>query len=326
MRLSRSLLTFAFVADSFQKSGDITSGFDPLFAPILNKYKGSTFDPTQFAKEVSETWGVKMHPYVALDLAPKLARHGLLHAVMKDDTVTGYRIIDKGIDYPSVNEDEIDAIVTKFFAFAQTRTSNHALKFSDAELEEALYQRLITMEFLAIIGREQPSYLKSKTLSLTKPEPPPGPDNPEANRQVHLDYLCADFVEHLFHNDQRGFELLADVSCGALLAEVVLGLRTPPATGQDASGLTMYFDAPFIMDLLGLTETPMKEYADLLFQAAKASNATLRCFTHNIEEIEANIDAPLANLERHAELFGPTGRLLLQGAAGRAFVLLSVAM
>ena len=266
------------MADSFQKTGDLTSGFDPLFAPILNKNKGEAFNPEVFAKEVSETWGLQMHPYVALDIVPKHVRQGLLRPLMKEETVTGYLIIDSGVEYPPVQEGEIDGIGSDFFKFVNERAFKHGLTFLDEELEEALYQRLITMEFLAIISRDQPSYLTSRTLTLTKP-PPPQRNDPEDNRQMHLDYLCADFVEHLFHDDQRAFELIADVSCGALLAEVVLGLRTPPSTGQDASGLTIYFDAPFIMDLLGLTDHTMKEYADLLFAAAKASNATLRCFT-----------------------------------------------
>jgi hypothetical protein len=319
MRPSRPLLTFAFVADSFTRTGDITLGLEPLFAPILLKRRGETFDPKLFAQEVSGTYGIFMHPYVALDLAPRLVKSRLLHEVTANGKAAGYIILDRELEYPEIKEEQVTSLIEKFFSFSKDRISAHKLDLSDSELEEALYDRLITMEFLHIINRSQPSYLKSNTLTLRKNIAEEIEDE-EATREIHLDYICADFVEYLYRTDAQGFELLSDVSSGALLAEVVLGLRTPPATGQDGSNLSLYFDAPFIMNLIGLCDPTEKIYSELLFNAAKETGAKLHCFTHNIEEIEANIDAPIANLGRHLEVFGPTSRLLLGGDASRAFV------
>src|ERR1700730_1894584 len=242
MRPSRSLIVFVFVADSFSKTGDIISGLEPLFAPLLQRQKGERFDPERFATDVSEMYGLAMHPYVALDLAPKLAAIGLLHPVKQADAIAGYIILDKGISYPPLKEEQITALTERFFDFSRRRILNTTIDFTDVELEEALFDRLITMEFLSIITRAQPSYLRPTTLRLRQNGASCEPEDLALVRQAQLDFLCADFLDYLYRTDTDGFELLSDISCGALLSEVVLNFRTPPSAGQDGSKLSIYFD------------------------------------------------------------------------------------
>jgi hypothetical protein len=121
MKPSRQLIVFAFVADGFAKTGDITTGLEPLFAPILQRHTGSRFDPELFAREISETYGIAMHPYVALDLAPKLVQAGLLHAVAQGSEVVGYINLDKGLTYPELNEEQIAGLTSRFISFARER-------------------------------------------------------------------------------------------------------------------------------------------------------------------------------------------------------------
>ncbi len=78
MSVSRTLIAFAYVADQFAKSNDIAAGLMPLFAPVISARAGAVFDSIQFAKDVSETYGLDMHPYVAEEMAPTLAQAGFL--------------------------------------------------------------------------------------------------------------------------------------------------------------------------------------------------------------------------------------------------------
>lgn len=76
--LSSHLFHFAMVHEQFARTGDVISGILPLFSPILEKKKGEEFDPQSFCREVSSTYGIDMHPYVAESFSHKLVESGVL--------------------------------------------------------------------------------------------------------------------------------------------------------------------------------------------------------------------------------------------------------
>lgn len=326
MRISRPLITFAFVAHSFERHGDIGMGLEPLFAPLIQRRTGEIFNPDLFAADVSDTYGLRMHPYVAHDMAAKLEQQGLLSVVSKGDGFIQYRNITKNIDYPDFDEHQINDILVKFFSYCEERIRKFRIEITQERLESAFGKRLITMEFLHIVHRPQPSYLKSSTLTLAKKETEDALEkldetlDEDTRIDSILDYLCASFFYDLNQHDPEAFRLLSDVSCGALLAEVVLGLRTPPSSGQTAEGLMIFLDAPFIMELLSLGTEDQNENAKELCKFILKTKANVCCFAHNIKEIEDNIDGPVRNLAHHMEVYGPTGRLLLQDSAARTYV------
>jgi len=51
-----------------------------------------------------------------------------------------------------------------------------------------------------------------------------------------IDFILADRLLHLFEHNKEHFARVADVAGGALVSEVVLGLRSPPKLGQSAKG------------------------------------------------------------------------------------------
>jgi len=78
MSVSKELIAFAYVQEDYQKTGDITKGLMPLFAPIIHDQAGSIFDASEFAKKVQDKYDIAMRPIVAESLIPKLVESGLL--------------------------------------------------------------------------------------------------------------------------------------------------------------------------------------------------------------------------------------------------------
>jgi hypothetical protein len=72
------VLAYAFVSDHFEQSGDLISGFLPLFAPAIERHAGELFNPAIFCEDLNTLFGIKMNPLAAEALAPRLAVTGLL--------------------------------------------------------------------------------------------------------------------------------------------------------------------------------------------------------------------------------------------------------
>ncbi|MDP3296136.1 MAG: hypothetical protein Q8N09_00835 [Thermodesulfovibrionia bacterium] len=86
---SKELIAFAYVQEAYQKSGDITTGLMPLFAPIIHARSGQIFNPTDFAKAVQEKYDIAMRPIVAESLIPKLVEASLLKKEKGDGSILG---------------------------------------------------------------------------------------------------------------------------------------------------------------------------------------------------------------------------------------------
>src|SRR5438046_7584377 len=81
MKVSRALITFAFIADKFEATRDIGDGLMPLFAPIADQLAGRVFDPAMFAERFSEYYGIKVHPLVIADQIERFKAAGLVRQI-----------------------------------------------------------------------------------------------------------------------------------------------------------------------------------------------------------------------------------------------------
>lgn len=109
MEISRSLITFAYVAEQFEKTGDIGQGLLPLFAPVVAKRTGARFSAAQFAEDVLEMYDIEMHPYVAKEFAPRLAAAGYLKKIVKRDSNVLYENQQVDIVEPPLSEERLYA-------------------------------------------------------------------------------------------------------------------------------------------------------------------------------------------------------------------------
>ena len=107
----RELIAFAFVEESYAKSGDIVGGLMPLFAPVLAKRANRIFDSAQFAADVQAAYDIPMSPLVADGLVERFAESGLLRMDGGDQHT--YRVAARpGV--PTIDEAGVDALLADF--------------------------------------------------------------------------------------------------------------------------------------------------------------------------------------------------------------------
>lgn len=50
--ISKELVTFAYVQEEYERTGDITAGLMPIFAPIIHEMSGQIFMAKKFSEKV----------------------------------------------------------------------------------------------------------------------------------------------------------------------------------------------------------------------------------------------------------------------------------
>ena len=306
-QISSALITFAFVHETFEKTGDIYQGLMPLFAPLIKLRHHVRFVPSTFAADVDRYYGIRMHSYVAEDWAPRLANANLLSEHDLGNGIKEY--LNGDPDVPAIGEldKSVDSLLGDFKMFISSQLAEHDIKLSDEKIEAAIFQRFSSMEFLNALSKPEVSFAKSKTLSLPNvPASARGESQETADpMEAHLDVLCAAYAWDLFSDHPGKFELLADICGGALISEVVLGLRVPPSLRGGLSHMTVYVDSPLLLDLLDVGLAEDRESARFLLDELRSLGAKIATFRHNVEEMQKVLHAVVTNVEQGERLFGP---------------------
>lgn len=318
MSVSRTLIAFAYVADQFSKSNDIAAGLLPLFAPLISARAGTSFNSGQFAADVRHAYDLDMHPYVADELAPALAKAGFLTESRMGVHAVHYTNNKCILPEPPFREDQLRKLVDSFCSFAIDHFSKAGISVENNELESALLDRLIRPEFLALILRPDSVYRSSKTLGLTKQQEIF--DSPQAHHERHLDFLVARFILQIYESNSEQFDFLVSATSGCLVAEVVLDLRSPPVRGEPLSNLRFAIDSPLILDALELGLDGAAPYAKKLIEQIRQTGARPIVFDCTIEEIQGALRSPLQHYERGQDLYGPLGRKLRNSTAFAAYL------
>jgi hypothetical protein len=297
----RELIAFAFVEESYSKTGDIISGLVPLFAPILAPRANRIFDSAQFAKDVQTAYDIPMSPLVADGLVERLAEAGLLRLETGDSHT--YRINATSAATQTSDETQVDRLLSDFCRFATAALSRVQLSATNDELQIALLKRLTTAYFLSFVDRREKNYFKGNTISLKKVE---DDERDAIHLEQALDVVCAEFALQKMGEGEQSAEFLLRMVSGALIAEVVLTLQTP-SSGELLEKLSVIVDGPLILDYLDLSSPELRDYAKDLFEIIKKAGLRRVVFKHTVDEIKGTVQGPLKALQRGEEPFGPLG-------------------
>ena len=286
MQYSRPLLTFAFVKSALETTGDFAQGLMPLFAPIIRRNAHTDFDAKKFADEVNEYYGIKMHPYVADDWRDRLVKEGYLHAVERDGLIERYINLNPDVQEDGEYQAKCEALLDEFVNYVEDEFEKHRLTVEKAIIENAIYSRLKSMEFISILNKKDKSSIPSKTLELPRETPESDETEKIDPLETKFDVACAAFALNLRNDDLEKFNLLSEIAGGALISEVVLGLRVPPRIGQEANGLMVFIDGPLALDALNVADEEEYEFAEMLLLNLKNMGAVLCIFRRSVDEIE----------------------------------------
>ena len=304
----RSLIAFAYLAQTARTDNDLLTGLAPIFRPLARGRVGQKFVPSEFAENVGKIFGLKVHPWAVEDLAPRLERAGLLQKVQLTQGSHEYAYAEVGDEFSDVSEVDIRLVVRRFVDFAKPLLEGHGLSESDDRLADAFLRHLVDMDFVAVLLRPDQSAANERKATTVVLKKPADQVQWEVNSstQARFNVLCASFILDVHRNDRPLYELLVRIAAGALLSEVILNFQDPGAA-SNLSGLTVMLDAPFVMSLLDVSgEESHRFTADICVQLEERG-AQLAMFRHSVDELRDNLRG-VSGAVSSGRGYGPTAR------------------
>src|SRR6266851_4438006 len=135
MKVSRALITFAFIADRFEATRDIGDVLTPLFAPIADQLAGRVFDPAVFAERFSEYYGIKVHPLVIADQIERFKAAGLVKQIASAGEVGAAYECQRSEGFQSqIDEAHVEKLLDEFTKQAKGALATAAITLSAGQL------------------------------------------------------------------------------------------------------------------------------------------------------------------------------------------------
>lgn len=99
-----------------------------------------------------------------------------------------------------------------------------------------------------------------------------------------LHFFIGKFIVDEYHNNSEIFNILEDIIIGLFLSNVIyLQIEVNPV--DDLSGLSCYFDTPFLLRLIDFKDAKDNLTAHELVDLLKMQNAKIKCFRHSFDEV-----------------------------------------
>lgn len=281
---SKHLFHFALVHDEFAKTGDLISGLMPLFSPLLAELEDTVFDQDKFRKSIEESYGISFHPFIAEDIAERLAEKEILKPLGQNHrNLPKQYAISK---VPQISdrklESEIKYIYESFEKYANKVIDKQNFNLPELDLNYEFSRRLARVNL-------EPHHVKASDKLCRL-----------------LDWCFAKFVALI---DEKGGSLqssLRKAYSGAVLAEVVLSIKEPSVNKRDLVGKSFYIDAPILLNILGFNDQYAVNCSRELIKEIKELGGILTTTESYIKEAKVSLNAALNNHEqrgvRHSAL------------------------
>jgi len=306
----RSLIAYAFLAQATRGEGGLLSGLTPIFKPIARIHAGEKFDCNEFSKIVDEIYGLKVHPWAAEEIAPRLEKAGLLNRIQHSDQVHEYVYAEIPEDFNAVTEDDIRQVIYQFVEFARPILLQNNLPIDEQALEEGFFAQLVDMNFISILlkpDRSKEDSRRDSTITLKKPADENDWEQTNSAR-AKINVLCAAFIVNAYQKDSRLYEMILQLATGALVSEVILNVQDPGETSS-LEGLTVILDTPFLMSALDLSSEEAYVFTVEICNQLREKGAQLAAYSHSIDELKDNLRAVIGSM-RGGYGFGATARRL----------------
>jgi hypothetical protein len=307
----RKLISYAYLAQASKTEGDLLGGITSIFKPIAKIKAGKVFDPQEFCKIVDDLYGLRIHPWTAEDLVPRLEQNGLLIQHKVDSGIDEFLYAEIDEEFADITDKDIDLLTSSFVEFCQPILKQHGLKIDSIELTAGLLEHLTDLNFMSATINPKEASASNNTLKLNKNTNEFDPTSSESLKEsFRLNTLCASFVLYTYNTNQRLYDLIVNIVSGAIVAEMVLNFQQPD-TNANLSQVTFVLDTPLLMAYMDLTSEKEHLFAKTLADDMISKGAKLAVFEHSIDELTDNLKAVK---KQHAEKtsFGETARRLTQ--------------
>jgi hypothetical protein len=309
-RIDRSVVAYAFLAQAQRSGEDLLSGLMPIFKPIAKLREGERFDPKEFASLVGDLYGLSVSAWAVESLASRLEAAGVLVRINLAEGAHDYVYAQIDEDYTEVTERDVSYVLDRFVAFARPLIADKDVgEMDDEVLKENFLQHIVDLDFVGILLKpvRSENHAGRPKLGLTKPAEQREWEDDKA-RRAKIDVLCASFIIDIYHKDRPLYDLVASITAGALVSEVVLNFQSPEA-GVALNQLRVVLDAPFLMDALDLADRDAFSVASSVCEQLRENGARLAVFRHSVDEMKENLAAVITAVDI-GEGYGPTARRL----------------
>lgn len=313
-RASAPLVAFAYLAETARESGhnlDLISALAPLLGVVSAAHDGESFQATLLARELRERFGLRVNPYAVEQWIPQLKAAG----IVKSTTLAapkGKRAVEQltfsrpAESMDRVEESNVEAVVSRFLAFAKPRLARVGQVIPDSELEASFLREIADLDFLAAVFRTNKSARGPRTLTLTPSTTPQSDVTDDLAAAADLDVLCAAFFLHMSEEDTSTFNQIVQIASGAVMSEVLFDVGNPQ-TNTSFDKQRIVLDGPICIKALGLNSKEDEEHTLELLESLTSRGATLAVFEHTIDEIKSLLEAALRGSQEPWG-YGPTVR------------------
>lgn len=282
------ITSLAILNVNWERRHDYIDNFVPFVAESLRLAQAEV-PLHELQSAIAETFGLRIP-------------QGALKTVLKRAVRYGYVKKTRGIYHRNENAlatldlsrvkasvlRQHEALIRKLTEFCQNRFQIH---WSQEQAEDALL-----------------TYLQERSIPILAAAVNGQPILEPAQLVKHAEFVVNAFVQHLCSGDPEGFEFLATLVKGSMLANV---LFFPDLGGvsQRFDRVNVYFDTTFLLRALLPSsdgENPCRELMDLLYEL----NGVLCCFVHTRDEILNVLHAAAHALRDRTHLRSARGETL----------------
>jgi hypothetical protein len=303
----RALVTYALVGEALEKHNDFLLGLVPLFGSIANERAGQLFDPRSFSEDVQRSLGLHIPEEVADFLATRLQNVGMVKRLLeKGGTVT---YVWQNIEIRPNNSkvdlaEKIDLILNEFEDFCRSFPSIGAATHTREELQNGLFDWML----------QEDKNLSSAMQALGY-DPDAEIMHPHRFKAETI-YLAASFVKALAQKKSDTLEYISEIANAVIVSEALIGVADPNQKIPQGADVFIYLDAPFAMDLLGLSGVDRREYAAEIVSGLKELGCKIAMFQHNVDELKDNLRGLLGQSRR----YGLSADALRRGEVTEAYI------
>jgi hypothetical protein len=319
---TRELMAFAFVSQEIFEQSDILTALLPFFKPLIAEQSGALFDKEKLAAQVRAVYGWNLTTDTIDLLSTRLSKKGWIQRTHEKSNELAYicRLDASSLEQDSPNEQVSETLNTIGNLFLNYLGKEVGTLFSFSYDSYAL-REMILYWLVQKRAFDRESLLKASELNedisvlfnRAKSRRTVGKD--KYSREE--DYLCARFVQHLFKEHSFYFEKLVRIAAVALVVEVALAIRNPPSN-KNSSSLDVFFDAPFVMNFLGLSGRGKQGLAEYIVKALSDLKIRLFIFRHSCDEIRQILQAMLSQTQDRR--YGPTALAMKLNLVDSGFV------
>ncbi|NBC21124.1 MAG: hypothetical protein GVY06_08815 [Alphaproteobacteria bacterium] len=311
----RALRVFAVLEEYRQGSKDIIEAILPFFKPLLEPLSGRVFEPRDFARTVSETYGWNFSADIAEELVTRFVSAGWLsetdsagHTYVVEDI----SLEDEGLDTRDI-EHTLSKVTEQFAEFKRELSPLTMYAKTKEQLSDILVEWLVSIDaYNESVLRENAIQKSTEGTLAIYQELPDGSSLSSEDK-----YLCARFVKKLVDENSHLLESLTGIAAAGLLTEVVRDFHKP-VTKVQQSTLAIYLDSSVALEFLGVSGAEACRNVRSVIEGAQSIGCSVRVFYSTLDEMSHALDAVLKRDRPARE--GPTATAMRRGEVEEAYV------